>query len=164
MERNVNLAKSVKPTIKALGLWTSSSRHVPTPFFPTVEIQLRLGVLSGEVAAELIRTQDVKKEGKELGEGKLDSQIPCFLFSFQLLFSLTLKLSNTKNQPQLLFCTRPQTTAASKSLPLPASYASSGYLPTRSVGSISKTRLLRQGLREEAPPCFKISLFVSFVQ
>lgn len=150
MERNVNLAKSVKPTIKALGLWISSSLHIPTPFFPTVETQLRLGVLSGEVAGELITTWDAEKEGKELGEGKLDSQSPLFLSVFQLPFSLALTLPDTRNQPQLLFCTGARTMAASK----PLAPLLSGCLPTESVGSVSKTRLLRQG-RDEASPALK---------
>lgn len=162
MERNVNLAKSVKPTIKALGLWISSSLHIPTPFFPAVEIQLRLGVLGGEVAGELIRARDTEKEGKELGGGETGLPSSPFSFGFQLPFSLTLKLPNTRNQPQLLFCTAPQTMAASKPLALPASCASVGCLPMESVGSMSKTRLLRQG-REEASPALKLHcLFLLF--
>ena len=84
----------MKPTIKALGLWISSSLHIPTPFFPTVEIQVPFGVLSGEVAGELIRTRDAERRVRSWG-GETGLPDSLFSFGFQSPFSLALKLPNT---------------------------------------------------------------------
>ena len=74
--------------MKALGLWISSSLHIPTPFRSFCGNAVATWGAEWRGGRGTDWDTDAEKEGTELWEGTLDSQILYFLWAFDYHFLL----------------------------------------------------------------------------